>query len=243
MIVATAGHVDHGKTSLVRALTGIDTDRLPEEKRRGMTIDLGFAYTGAIGFIDVPGHERFIHNMLAGVSGIDFALLVVAADDGVMPQTREHLAILDLLRIPRGAVAITKIDRVAPERLGEVHSEITALLCATPLGGAPMFPLSSVTGEGVEPLRQHLQNAARSTLDRKSGGNFRLSVDRCFTIAGAGLVVTGTALSGEVKLGDEVRVLLGASSARVRSLHAHNAAAERGKAGQRLALNLAGLKQ
>src|SRR5437763_17204624 len=139
MIVATAGHVDHGKTSLVRALTGVDTDRLPEEKRRGMTIDLGFAYSGAIGFVDVPGHERFIHNMLAGVAGIDFALLVVAADDGVMPQTREHAAILDLLGVGRGAIALTKIDRVPPERIVQVEEEIRGFLEGSTLARAPPF--------------------------------------------------------------------------------------------------------
>ena len=242
MIVATAGHVDHGKTSLVRALTGVDTDRLPEEKRRGMTIDLGFAYAGAIGFVDVPGHERFIHNMLAGVGGIDFALLVVAADDGVMPQTREHLAILELLGIARGAVAITKIDRVAPERVAEASAEVTALLSSTQLSGAPPFALSSTSGAGIEALRAHLESAARSTGERSTCGNFRLSVDRCFTIAGAGLVVTGTALSGEVRLGDEVRALLAGTRARVRSIHAHNKPAQRGRAGERVALNLAGVK-
>ena len=242
MIVATAGHVDHGKTNLVRALTGVDTDRLPEEKRRGMTIDLGFAYAGRLGFVDVPGHERFIRNMLAGVAGIDFALLVVAADDGVMAQTREHVAILDLLGIGRGAVAVSKIDRVAGERVGEVAAEVGDLLAATALAGAPVFPVSSATGSGVEALRRHLDAAARSIAERDAGGNFRLSVDRCFTIAGAGLIVTGTALSGAVKVGDEVRTLLGGWSARVRSIHAHNAPAEQGRAGQRLALNLAGTK-
>lgn len=243
MIVATAGHVDHGKTSLVRALTGVDTDRLPEEKRRGMTIDLGFAYAKSIGFVDVPGHERFIHNMLAGVAGIDFALLVVAADDGVMPQTREHLAILDLLGIARGVVAITKVDRVPHERVDEVRAEVSALLTPTRLADAPMFALSSTTGEGIDALRGYLDTAAESIGSRKASGNFRLSVDRCFTIAGAGLVVTGTAWSGEVKVGDEVRVLIDGSNARVRSIHAHSAPAERGRAGQRLALNLTGLKQ
>lgn len=243
MIVATAGHVDHGKTSLVRALTGVDTDRLPEEKRRGMTIDLGFAYAKSIGFVDVPGHERFIHNMLAGVAGIDFALLVVAADDGVMPQTREHLAILDLLGIARGVVAITKVDRVPHERVDEVRAEVSALLTPTRLADAPMFALSSTTGEGIDALRGYLDTAAQSIGSRKASGNFRLSVDRCFTIAGAGLVVTGTAWSGEVKAGDEVRVLIDGSNARVRSIHAHSAPAERGRAGQRLALNLTGLKQ
>ncbi|HEX7055075.1 MAG TPA: selenocysteine-specific translation elongation factor [Burkholderiales bacterium] len=241
MIVATAGHVDHGKTSLVRALTGVDTDRLPEEKRRGMTIDLGFAYSGALGFVDVPGHERFVHNMLAGVGGVDLALLVVAADDGVMPQTREHLAIVDLLGVPRGALAITKIDRVGAERVRQVESEARALLSATRLAGAAAFRVSPVTGEGVAELRAHLESLARQVGERKARGNFRLAVDRCFTLPGAGLIVTGTALSGEVKVGDEVRALLAGARARVRSIHAQNAPAGRGAAGQRLALNLAGL--
>ena len=245
MIVATAGHVDHGKTSLVKALTGIDADRLPEEKRRGMTIDLGFAYlplaSGAMGFVDLPGHERFVHNMLCGVPGIDLALLVVAADDGPMPQTREHLAILDLLGVSRGVVALTKIDRVAPERVSEVAGEIGALLASTSLADAPVFPLSSITGAGVAALKSHLERAARETALRSVHGNFRMSVDRCFTIAGAGLVVTGTALSGEIALGGEVRALLAGACARVRSIHAHNAPAQAGRAGQRLALNLAGI--
>ncbi len=245
MIVATAGHVDHGKTSLVKALTGIDADRLPEEKRRGMTIDLGFAYlphgAGITGFVDVPGHERFVHNMLCGLPGIDLALLVVAADDGPMPQTREHLAILDLLGVSRAVVALTKIDRVAPERVSEVAGEIGAMLAATALAGAPVFPLSSVSGQGVAALQSHLERAARETALRSVRGNFRMSVDRCFTIAGAGLVVTGTALGGEIALGGEVRALLAGASARVRSIHAHNAPAQAGRAGQRLALNLAGI--
>ena len=237
MIVATAGHVDHGKTSLVKALTGVDTDRLPEEKKRGMTIDLGFAYAADIGFVDVPGHERFVHNMLAGVAGIDFALLVVAADDGPMPQTREHLAILQLLGVPRTAIALTKIDRVAPERVAAVSCEVSALL-----PDAPLFPVSSVTGEGIASLKEFLDRAARETLRRGTGGNFRLSVDRCFSVAGAGLVVTGTAMSGEIAAGAEVRALLAGTGARVRAIHAHNAPAPRGQAGQRLALNLSGLE-
>ncbi len=237
MIVATAGHVDHGKTSLVKALTGVDADRLPEEKRRGMTIDLGFAYMANVGFVDVPGHERFVHNMLAGVSGVDLALLVVAADDGPMPQTREHLAILQLLGVPRIAVALTKIDRVPPERVAEVSAQIAALV-----GDAPVFPLSSLRGDGVQPLRAFLEKSASEIPAKNLEGNFRLSVDRCFTIAGAGLVVTGTALSGEIALGAEVRALLAGAAARVRGIHAHNAPAQRGRAGQRLALNLAGLE-
>jgi len=243
MIIATAGHVDHGKTSLVKALTGVDADRLPEEKKRGMTIDLGFAYLGSLGFVDVPGHERFVHNMLAGVSGIDFALLVVAADDGPMPQTREHLAILDLLGVARGAVALAKIDRVPAERAAEVAAEIRDLLAPTALAGAPLFPLSSVTGLGVEALKDHLHRTAGSIERRKAAGNFRLSVDRCFSIAGAGLVVTGTAMSGEVAVGGEARALLAGVSARVRSIHAQNAKADRGRAGERLALNLAGMEK
>ena len=245
MIVATAGHVDHGKTSLVKALTGVDADRLPEEKRRGMTIDLGFAYlpgeAGTIGFVDVPGHERFVHNMLAGVAGIDLALLVVAADDGPMPQTREHLSILDLLGVARGAVALTKIDRVPAERAREAAAEIGALLEGTALAGSPVFAVSSATGENLAALRAHLDAAARATAVRAARGNFRMSVDRCFTIAGAGLVVTGTAMSGEVAAGGEVRALLAGAAARVRSIHAHNAPARAGRAGQRLALNLAGI--
>jgi selenocysteine-specific elongation factor len=246
VIVATAGHVDHGKTSLVKALTGVDADRLPEEKKRGMTIDLGFAYlplaAGVIGFVDVPGHERFVHNMLCGVPGIDLALLAIAADDGPMPQTREHLAILDLLGVARGAVALTKIDRVPPERVNEVADEIVALLATTSLAGAPVFPLSSLTGAGVAALKDHLEAAARDTGLRDPRGNFRMSVDRCFTIAGAGLVVTGTAMSGEIALGEEVAALLADARTRVRSIHAHNAPAKTGRAGQRLALNLAGIE-
>jgi selenocysteine-specific elongation factor len=242
VIVATAGHVDHGKTSLVRALTGIDTDRLPEEKRRGMTIDLGFAYRGRMGFVDVPGHERFLHNMLCGVAGIDYVLFVVAADDGPMPQTREHLAILQLLGVGRGAVALTKIDRVPRERVLEAAAEIHALLASSPLAGSPVFPVSSTTGEGLSPLLAELERAQRSTAGRKRDGNFRLSVDRCFTIAGAGLVVTGTAMSGQLSAGDEIEILLMGAKARVRALHAQNAPAQCGGAGERLALNLAGLE-
>ena len=242
MIIATAGHVDHGKTSLVKALTGVDADRLPEEKRRGMTIDLGFAYSGNLGFVDVPGHERFVHNMLCGVAGIDHALFVVAADDGVMPQTREHAAILDLLGVGRGVIALTKIDRVPPERIAQVAAEMRGLLDGGTLASAPVFEVSSTTGAGVERLRAHLEQEAAAVASRRSGANFRLSVDRSFTVAGAGLVVTGTALSGEVRVGDEVSVQLAGMKARVRGIRAHNAAAQMGRGGQRLALNLAGVE-
>lgn len=245
MIVATAGHVDHGKTLLVKALTGVDTDRLPEEKKRGLTIDLGFAYLpiGAgqtIGFIDVPGHERFIHNMLCGVAEIDFVLFIVAADDGPMPQTREHLAILDLLGVRDGAVALTKVDRVAPDRVAEVESGIAALLAGTTLADAPIFPVSAITGAGVEELKDRLVRAARKCRPRAANGNFRLAIDRCFSVVGAGLVVTGTAVSGSLAVGDQVKVLLAELPARVRTIHAQNAPSKTGRAGQRCALNLVG---
>jgi selenocysteine-specific elongation factor len=245
MIVATAGHVDHGKTLLVKAITGIDADRLPEEKRRGMTIDLGFAYwrpddRTTVGFIDVPGHERFIRNMLCGVAGIDFVLLVVAADDGVMPQTREHLAIIDLLGVTKGVVALTKSDRVSPERIAAVTREIRALLAGTGLSSTPILPVSALTGEGVAALKTLLADVARRDLALSPRGNFRLAVDRSFTIAGAGLVVTGTVFAGSVAVGDAVRVLRLDQAARVRSLHAQNEAAQQSRKGDRCALNLAG---
>ena len=245
MIIATAGHVDHGKTLLVKALTGIDADRLPEEKKRGMTIDLGFAYLPLesgepIGFIDVPGHERFVHNMLCGVAGIDFVLFIIAADDGPMPQTIEHLSILDLLDVPNGAVALTKVDRVAPSRVNEIQDEIAVLFAGTALEGAPVFPVSAVTGQGIAELKNHLVRTARDCPPRTASGNFRLAIDRCFSIAGAGLVVTGTAVSGSVSAGDQIRIIEAKLSARVRTIHAQNTPLAAGRAGQRCALNLAG---
>ena len=244
MIIGTAGHIDHGKTALVRALTGVDTDRLKEEKARGISIDLGFAYLptpdGAVlGFVDVPGHERFVHNMLAGATGIDFALLVVAADDGIMPQTTEHLAIIDLLDIGCGVVALTKADRVSPSRCADVAAEIARMLAPTRLSDAEVIAVSSLTGEGLEVLRTRLFNAARVTAQRDLG-RFRLAVDRCFTLAGAGTVVTGTVLSGSVSVGDRVMVSPSGLAARVRSIHAQNRSAECGKTGERCALNLTG---
>jgi len=245
MIVGTAGHIDHGKTSLVRTVTGVDTDRLKEEKARGISVDLGFAYLpvpegGVLGFIDVPGHERFVHNMLAGATGIDFVLLVIAADDGVMPQTVEHLAIINLLGISRGAVAITKSDLVDAERLAEAQNEIANLLAPTALHDAPMFAVSSATGMGIEDLRAHLFAAATAWAGRSAQGRFRLAVDRSFTLPGAGTVVTGTVLSGTVAVGDQVVISPSGRPARVRAIHAQNRAAERGQAGDRCALNLAG---
>ena len=245
MIVATAGHIDHGKTVLVKALTGVDTDRLAEEKRRGLSIDLGFAYTplpdgSVLGFVDVPGHERFVRNMLAGVTGIDFALLVVAADDGPMPQTREHLAILDLLGVSEGAVAVTKIDRVSREKVAETSARMGELLSASSLAGAPLFPVSGISGEGLPVLRGHLEEAAGRTGRRRTGGHFRLAVDRCFTIEGTGLVVTGTVFSGRVASGDHLVLSPRGWRVRVRGIHAQNREAETGQAGERCALNIVG---
>jgi len=245
VIVATAGHIDHGKTVLVKALTGIDTDRLPEEKARGMSIDLGFAYTSAgdgptLGFVDVPGHERFVRNMIAGVTGIDFALLVIAADDGPMPQTEEHFAILDLLGIRHGAVALSKIDRVSDARLAEAREEIEILLHGAVLADAPVFPVSGITGDGIAELRAHLEESAREVGERAARGNFRLAIDRSFTVAGAGLVVTGPVFSGAVRTGDNLMVSPAGYPVRVRGIHAQNQEAEQGAAGQRCAVNIAG---
>ena len=245
MIVGTAGHIDHGKTSLVTALTGVAGDRLKEEKRRGITIDLGFAFLplpdgSTLGFIDVPGHERFVHTMVAGASGIDIALLAVAADDGVMPQTREHLAILDLLQIGRGVIAITKADLATPERLSEVSAQIREATAGTVLDGAEILPVSSMSGQGVNRLREWLVAEAKALGERATDGRFRLAVDRSFTLAGIGVVVTGTVLSGVVRVKDQVLLSPSGLSARVRSLHAQNREVDAGRAGDRCALNLAG---
>ena len=248
MIVGTAGHVDHGKTALVRALTGIETDRWPEEKRRGITIDLGFAYwrttTGAtIGFVDVPGHERFVGTMVAGATGIDLLLLVVAADDGVMPQTREHLAIADLLGIRHGVVVLSKADLADAGRRIAVEADIRAALEGSGLAEAPLLPVSTVTGEGLDALKARLEAEAERHRSRDRDGRFRLAIDRSFVLIGAGTVVTGTVLSGAVATGDRVVLSPGGTSARVRSIHAQNRATERGVAGQRCALNLAGIER
>lgn len=246
MIVGTAGHIDHGKTSLVRRLTGVETDRLKEEKARGISIDLGFAYWPrpggeTIGFVDVPGHEALVHNMLAGATGIDFVMLVVAADDGVMPQTREHLAIMDLLGLERGIVALNKCDLVSPERISEATREIMLVLEGTGLAGAPIIPVSAVTGVGIDTIGAHLDAAAaNSPIVRSGSGRFRLAVDRCFTLPGLGTTVTGTVLSGRVKVDDRVTVSPSGREARVRSIRAHNQPVEQGVAGHRCALVLAG---
>ncbi|MGP2493996.1 selenocysteine-specific translation elongation factor [Mesorhizobium sp. PUT5] len=247
MIIGTAGHIDHGKTSLVKALTEIDTDRLKEEKARGISIDLGFAYVplpGAegevLGFVDVPGHEKFIHTMLAGAASIDFVMLVAAADDGVMPQTREHLAIVDLLGIERGVAVITKSDLASTERLGEVEAQLRRELAGTGLAEIPILPVSTVSGAGLNALRDLLVATARAFGHRRGAGRFRLAVDRSFTIQGVGTVVTGTVLSGRVAVGDHLTVSPSGKAVRVRSLHAQNRESETGKAGDRCALNLAG---
>jgi selenocysteine-specific elongation factor len=245
MIVGTAGHIDHGKTTLVKVLTGVDGDRLKEEKARGMTIELGFAYLPTkagpvLGFIDVPGHERFVHTMLAGASGIDFALLVVAADDGIKPQTLEHLAILDLLGIKHGLVALTKTDIVPPERLALVANAIRAAVAGTVLEYADILPVSAVTGQGVSELCARLAAEAADMVERAAEARFRLAIDRVFTLSGVGVVVTGTVLSGSVQVGDRELISPSGLPARVRSLHTQNRPAEIGRAGDRCALNLAG---
>lgn len=247
MIVGTAGHIDHGKTSLVRALTGVDTDRLKEEKARGITIELGFAYLPrasgkVLGFVDVPGHERLVHTMLAGATGMDCVLLVIAADDGVMPQTREHLAIIELLGIAHGIVALTKCDLVAAERLAEVAAEIRTLLAATPLADAAIMPVSVVTGQGVAELLHGLDALDDSRPSRALDSRFRLAIDRSFSLPGAGTIVTGTVISGRVAVGDRMVVSPAGIEARVRSVHAGNRASTSGAAGQRCALALAGAK-
>ena len=247
MIVGTAGHIDHGKTTLVRALTGVDTDRLPEEKQRGISIELGYAFLDAppgrrIGFIDVPGHERLVHTMLAGATGIDYALLLVAADDGVMPQTREHLAVLSLLGLQRGAVVLTKCDRAAPERVQAVAAEARALLQATALADAPLFETAAHNGQGIDTLRGALQAEAQRDIRRgDAAAAFRLAVDRAFTLDGVGTVVTGTVHAGRVSVGDELLLTPGEPRARVRSLHAQNQSVSEALAGQRCAVALAGI--
>ncbi|HUK12332.1 MAG TPA: selenocysteine-specific translation elongation factor [Thermoanaerobaculaceae bacterium] len=247
VVLGTAGHIDHGKTALVRALTGVDCDRLPEEKRRGITLVLGFAPLVdpagevEISFIDVPGHDRLVHTMIAGAAGIDRVLLVVAADEGVMPQTREHLAILDLLGVRGGVVALNKCDAVDPELLALQKEELEAFLASGPLAAAPVIPCSAATGEGVEAVRAAVLACAREAVRRESEHRpFRLSVDRVFTLSGAGTVVTGTAHWGAVRVGDELESLPGGLRLRVRGLQVHGS--DRGEAtqGERLALQLAG---
>ena len=250
MIIGTAGHIDHGKTTLVGALTGVETDRLKEEKARGISIELGYAYAplangDVLGIIDVPGHEKFIHTMAAGAVGIDHALLVIAADDGIMPQTIEHLEILQLLGVQQGTVALTKVDRVPRERIDEVRAEIEAILSVTALADAPIFETAAAqpNDPGVWALRQHLDLQAQQMPARARDGLFRLAVDRVFTLSGQGTVVTGTVFNGQVKVGDSLLHSATGKTVRVRSIHAQNQSSDTGVAGQRCALNLAGISK
>ena len=248
VVVGTAGHIDHGKTSLVKALTGTDTDRLPEEKARGITIDLGFAFLEepdglTIEIVDVPGHERFVKNMLAGVGGIDLALLVIAADEGVMPQTREHLAICRLLRIKSGMVALTKTDLAEPDWIELVKDDVTRLLDGTFLAGCPIVPVSVRTGEGLPELRQTLARLASEVSGRATDQTPRLPIDRVFTIKGFGTVVTGTLMAGRLAVDDKVEIFPRGFQAKVRGLQVHGHTVSSAQAGQRTAVNLQGVER
>ncbi len=245
-VVGTAGHIDHGKSTLVKALTQIDPDRLEEEKRRGMTIDLGFAYLDLpsgrhVGIVDVPGHQRFLKNMLAGVHGMDAVLLVVAADEGPMPQTREHLAIIDLLGIEHGVVVLSKADLVDAEWIRLVSEDVKSMLSRSGLRFAPIVPVSSTAGIGLEELRLALDRELERTLTRPDLGRPRLPIDRAFGMAGFGTVVTGTLVGGILRQGDEVAILPGERRARIRGLQQHNRAVAEARPGSRTAVNLAGI--
>jgi selenocysteine-specific elongation factor len=247
LILGTAGHIDHGKTSLVRALTGIDTDRLKEEKERGITIELGFAHMELpgdilLGIVDVPGHERFVRSMVAGVGGMDLVMLVIAADEGVMPQTREHLEICQLLGVKKGLVALTKIDMVDDDWLSLVCEEVRDYLAGTFLDGAPIIPVSSRSGAGLEELKSALTELAVKVQEKEAEGPFRLPVDRVFTMTGFGTVVTGTLIAGEIAVGDEVEILPAGRVCRVRGIQTHGSKEERAAAGQRVAINLQGVE-
>jgi selenocysteine-specific elongation factor len=245
IIVGTAGHIDHGKTALVRALTGVDADRLPEEKRRGITIDLGFAELDLadvrVGFVDVPGHERFVKNMLAGAHGIDVVALVVAADEGVMPQTREHFDITRLLGVSAGLIVLTKTDLVDDELLELVRAEVAELVAGSFLAGAPVVAVSARTGAGLDELRARLRETGLSVPARANELVARLPVDRAFTMRGFGAVVTGTLVAGEINSGEELELLPAGVRVRVRGLQVHGRAVERAQAGQRTAINLGGV--
>jgi len=246
VVIGTAGHIDHGKTALVRRLTGIDTDRLKEEKERGISIDLGFAHRvlpsgRRIAIVDVPGHERFVKNMLAGATGIDLVLLVIAADESVMPQTREHLAIVNLLRVSRGVVALTKSDLVDAETLAVARAEVEELLAPTALRGIPIVAVSATTGAGMDELIRALETAVGQTPGRSSAGTARLPIDRVFPVEGIGTVVTGTLWSGAVRPGDALEVLPSGASVRVRQVQVHDTTVEEAQAGQRVALAIHGV--
>lgn len=243
-VIGTAGHIDHGKTLLVKALTGTDTDQAPEEKARGITIELGFAFLGeSATIIDVPGHERFVKTMVAGVSTIDVAILVIAADDGVMPQSREHLDVLELLGVERGVMVLNKVDLVEEDWLDLVEEELRDFTRGTFLQDAEIFRVSALSGEGVDPLRQRLLALAGDTEDKRADAPFRLPVDRAFVVKGFGLVCTGTVLAGSLGEGDRVEIMPEAREVRVRSMQEHGVAVDRVQAGDRAAINLAGVEQ
>ena len=246
IIVGTAGHIDHGKTALVKALTGIDADRLQEEKERGITIDIGFANLTldaetTLGFVDVPGHEKFIKNMLAGIGGIDFVLLVIAADESVMPQTREHLEICSLLHIKQGLTVLTKIDNVERDMADLVEIEVREFLKDSFLESSPMLRVSSLTGEGIPQLIEMLRDFARKIKPKDAAGVFRLPIDRCFTMRGFGTVITGTLVAGQIQKEEEVEIFPPERTVRVRNIQVHGRAANEARAGQRTALNLQGV--
>jgi selenocysteine-specific elongation factor len=248
IVIGTAGHIDHGKTALIKAITGIDCDRLKEEKERGITIELGFAYYRFgddlfVGIVDVPGHERFVKHMVAGAWGMDMVLFVVAADESVMPQTREHMDICELLGIKRGIVAITKIDLADPEMVELVTEEVRDLTRGRFLEGAPIVPVSAVTGEGIDLLRAEIRAKAAEIEEKSRKGIFRLPVDRVFGIRGFGTIVTGTGISGQIRVGDEIQIYPGETRARVRNVQAYHADVKEAGAGQRVALNLQGIEK
>ena len=248
VVFGTAGHIDHGKTTLVKALTGTDCDRLPEERDRGITIELGFAQVASddiqLHFVDVPGHERLVHTMIAGASGIDLALLVVAADEGIMPQTREHLEVIRLMGVPGGAVALTKIDSVDDDLAELAAEEVKEYLATTPFADAPVVPVSGVTGQGVDELREVLIAQARTARPRQMDDRpFREAVDRVFSLTGAGTVVTGTSLWGRLEVGSEVLIMPDGIRSRVRRLHVHGTEQTAVQAGERVAMNLVGLSR
>ena len=244
LIVGTAGHIDHGKSALVKALTGIDPDTLPEEKERGLTIELGFIFMDApdaakqIVFIDVPGHEKFVKTMVAGASHVDLALLVIAADEGVSVQTREHFDILRLLDIPRGIVALTKSDLVDADRIGALTAEVRSFLAGTFMEGAPIIAVSALTGAGLDDLRAALRNAGAQVPKREDRGIFRLPIDRVFILHGFGTVIAGTVLGGEVRVGDRIEIYPERLETRVRAIHVHNKSVDRSGIGRRTALNI-----
>jgi len=248
VILGTAGHIDHGKTTLVKALTGIDTDRLKEEKERGITIELGFAYLELpggqlVGIVDVPGHEKFVRNMVAGATGIDMVALIIAADEGVMPQTREHMEICSLLDIKHGLVVLTKKDMVEADWLELVREDVTDFLEGTFLEGAPVVEVSAVTGEGLEELKDVIGKIAKAVPERRSGAFFRIPIDRVFTMKGFGTVITGTTISGSIKVGDEVTIYPRGIVSRVRGIQIHNREVNQVKAGLRTAINLQGVER